>query len=261
MVETTEQDTTDQDAGPVATPRGTRRHKVPTPLLWLVVIVVGTAAVVGLTVTLMPTPHRAADRPADAGTIAVQQAPQLSVMQLGQAQPGCMDQRSHADALVLCPGDLDSTWGYDGGVVQPQGAASDLPACTNAVMGPSVAWVDVNNGLTNVHEDVATQPSAAAALATIARLSRLGGAQLCSNLSPGGAARVAPVSIAFPGGAASGVAFSVPATGRTYDVVFVAVRQGVLRLDVTALGSTPAGPPTGVVQRVVNAAVARYLIG
>jgi hypothetical protein len=119
----------------------------------------------------------------------------------------------------------------------------------------------VNNGLTNVHEEVATQPSAAAALATIARLSRLGGAQLCSNLSTGEAARVTPVSIAFPGGEASGVAWSVPAPGRTYDVIFVAVRQGVLRLDVTALGDTTGGPRSGVVQRVVNAAVARYLIG
>lgn len=259
-METAEHSEADVSAPPPAAPRkaATKRLRIPTVILWLLVIGLVTSLVVAVAVAVIsPAPPTVS--PATGQEIAVQHAPQLAALPLGVVMPGCLDPRSLSDGMVLCPGDLDSSWEYGGGLTQPQGQG--VPACANTTAGQAIAWVDVNNGLTNVHEEISTQPSAEAALATIARLAKTGGASLCTNLNAGAASRVTPLTVAFPAGAASGVAWSVPASGRSFAVVFVAVRQGVVRLDITELGGNPALPPAGVLQRVVNGAVARYLVG
>jgi hypothetical protein len=240
--------------GPVA------KKRSGSPWLLLLVIVVAVALLVAVTVSVYPMGRSTPATPAHAAAAQQQQlAPALTVLPFGRASMGCFDPRSYLDGIVLCPGDLQGRWGYDGGVSQSQGLGS--PSCRTFDAGSAVAWVDLDNGLTHVHEQLAQQPTSALALAAVDRLAKQGGTALCPNVTAQDLSKVVSVFLAQPSGASRVSAWSVPAGGRTWSLVFIAVDHWVIRLDVTLIGTSASAPPTGVLQQVVDQAVRRYQTG
>jgi len=73
--------------------------------------------------------------------------------------------------------------------------------------------------------------------------------------------KVASLALASPSGGSRVAAWSVPAAGRTWDLVFVALDSWVIRIDVTLIGASSAAPPSGLVQQVVEQSVRRYQTG
>jgi hypothetical protein len=233
-------------------------RSVPAPLISVIAILLAVGLIVAITLSVYPATSPPRTRPAPTAVAVVKPAggaPVLTVLPVGLASSGCLDPRSPADGLVLCPGDLSPKWLYDGGLGQAQ--ARPTPRCDNSVSATPTAWVDTDNRLTHVHEQVRQYPTAVRVRSLVDRVAS-NTASLCSNLAADLAVKVTAVPIVLPQGADAAYAWSVPGDGRTWTMVLLVVDRAVVRLDVTLVGAAPGAPPATLVQQAATAAVARY---
>lgn len=233
-------------------------RSVPAPLISILVILLAVGLIVAITLSVYPATSAPRAKPAPTAVAVAKPAggaPVLTVLPVGLASSGCLDPRSPADGLVLCPGDLSPKWLYDGGLGQAQ--ARPTPRCDNPLSATPNAWVDLDNRLTHIHEQVRQYATAVRARSggdAVARKT----ASLCSNLAADLAAKVTAQSMPLPPGADAAYAWSVPGDGRTWTMVLLVVDRAVVRLDVTLVGAAPDAPPATLVHQAATAAVARY---
>ena len=145
------------------TPGKRRRFGQGGPLSVVLLIAVVAALIIALGLSVYPGDKAPAKRVPHAAVIPP--TPVLTALPIGQSTPGCFDPRSALDELVVCAGDLQGPWAYDGGLVQEQGRG--MPECVLRAAGTPTAWVNLSNTKLHLREQVTTHSSAAAATAAV----------------------------------------------------------------------------------------------
>ncbi len=226
-------------------------HGGPLSVAILIAVVVALVVAIGLSVYPGDKPPAPV-----AHAPVIPPTPALTPVPIGQSSPGCFDPRSALDELVVCAGDLQGRWAYDGGVLQTAGRG--VPACVTPVAGEPIAWVNLSSITLHLREQVSRLASPSVALAAVTDAQTAGTSALCTNLL--GPDRVAVTSqpLSVPPGARAAAAWNIPSEGRMWTMVLVSVDRAVLRLDIATLG-TPGPPSTDDVQAMADASVLRYL--
>ena len=167
---------------------------------------------------------------------------------------------------MVCAGDLQGPWAYDGGLVQKQGRG--MPECVLHDAGTPTAWVNLSNTKLHLREQVTTFATAAAARAALAAAAAVPSTALCDGLvmpAQRGPIKQMPVTEAIPPtppGSAGVAAWTIPSEGRNWSLVLVGVGRSVIRLDLTSMVADFA-PSQADVEAVVpgfRAAVGAFVL-
>ena len=125
---TTELSEPDLDGSVEQTPDKKRRFAGPLPVVLLIAVVAALIVAIGLSVYPGDKPPA---KPVAHATV-IPPTPVLTPVPIGQSSPGCFDPRSALDELVVCAGDLQGRWAYDGGL-DPGTAAEGCPRASRPI--------------------------------------------------------------------------------------------------------------------------------